>query len=348
MDASLSLGYASEIWCTSDGVTFRDSFHVKKISSTFRTSHNPLLEKFSFQWSRLLFLLKSIKNLPDCDSIIVWTRDPVIGICVAIVRRSLNVCLELHHAPTRLEEAIFGTLNKIANLKPHKFKIFTLTDRLSRELNSTFSTFHSGLIHMAAPPDLFTLDKAKRFEDEIVLGYVGKAFSSGNDNHLEKFVRLFQSVAEDFPNLRLELIGIESEHISHLSRAIDEKLVSSGRIEIVGHLSRAQVQERLEKIDIGIVPYISSKYNDFRFPIKIVEYAAAGCALLLCDTVNLKSIVGKHGRYFNHEEKESFSRALSDLAENREKLICAQELARTWAYDFTYARRVETVVEAFL
>ncbi len=348
MNASLSLGYSSEVWCTSDEILFKNNFLVKKILPNFRTSQYPLLEKLLFQWSRFLFLVKSIRSLPDCDSIVIWTRDPIISVCVAIARRNLNICLELHHAPTPTDKAIFVSLTQLITLKPEKFKIFTLTDRLSEELSPTFSMYHSGLIHMAAPPEFFNVNKDETNKNQIVLGYVGKAFSSGNSNQLEKFLQLFQSVEDSFPNLKLELIGIESEHIPNLLSTIDDKLVRSGRIEIVGHLSRAHVQARLQKIDIGVVPYTSSKYNDFRFPIKIVEYAASGCALLLCDTENLKSLVGNHGTYFKHEDRISFCRALSDLIENRGKLRSAQQLARIWANDFTYLRRVNVVLEAFL
>ena len=128
---------------------------------------------------------------------------------------------------------------------------------------------------------------------------------------------------------------------------VDSSLLNSSRIEIVGHLSRDQLKERLQRIAIGIVPYASSSYNDFRFPIKIVEYAAAECALLLSNTANLRLIVGNAGTYFELQSQESFHASLVELTEGAASLRSAQKRARIWAQEFTYEKRIETVLDKF-
>ncbi len=347
MKAASTLGYQAEVWCTSDVASVQEGFMVKRITSNFRGSKNRFAERFFFEWNRLLFIVKVVYKMPNSESILIWCRDPVLSLCIAFVRRRVKVCLELHHPPSQLDTTIFRAIVAFMSVDQDTFKIFTLTNKLSKNLHTCFRPFFAGSIHMAAPKTFFSLSKVDADDNQLVLGYVGKAYSSGNDNKLGDLISLFQQEAKNFPQLKLELLGIEKEFGNELLHLVDSSLLNSSRIEIVGHLSRDQLKERLQRIAIGIVPYASTSYNDFRFPIKIVEYAAAECALLLSDTANLRLIVGNAGTYFELSSQESFHAALVELTEGAVSLRSAQKRARIWAQEFTYEKRIETVLDKF-
>ncbi len=347
MNAASALGYQAEVWCTTDVSPIQETFVVKRIARNFRESKNKSVERLFFEFNRLIFILKVVHQLPNSESILVWCRDPVLSLFISLVRKRVKVCLELHHPPSHLDTTVFRAIVPFMSVDQDSFKIFTLTNKLSENLHRCFVPFFAGSIHMAAPKTFFDLSKVDAVDDQVVLGYVGKAFSSGNDNKLADLISLFQNEARNFPQLKLEILGIEKEFRNELLRLVDTSLLDSSRIEIVGHLSRNQLRERLQRIAIGIVPYASTKYNDFRFPIKIVEYAAAECALLLSNTANLRLIVGNAGTYFELSSQESFHASLVELTESATILRSAQKRARIWAQEFTYEKRIETVLDKF-
>ena len=78
----------------------------------------------------------------------------------------------------------------------------------------------------------------------------------------------------------MELVGIEHKFVDQLRiRAIDNSIPEEN-IRFTEHLKHNQVNEFLDSVSIGLVPYELSSYNAGRVPIKIVEYASKGIWIL--------------------------------------------------------------------
>jgi hypothetical protein len=65
-----------------------------------------------------------------------------------------------------------------------------------------------------------------------------------------------------------------------LSQLIASKKIPENRVIFTPHLIHSKVNEFLDSVSIGLVPYELNKYNAGRFPIKIMEYAAKGIWIL--------------------------------------------------------------------
>jgi hypothetical protein len=200
---------------------------------------------------------------------------------------------------------------------------------------------------MASPPEFYTSKRTPNSGNSITIAFIGKATSSGNSNQLELVIGMLLTELSDFARLKLLIAGIENSHIEQFKSLIPPELLDSGRVVILGHLSRAQVLESLMKVDIGIVPYLSNKYNDFRFPIKVVEFASTSCALLVSRTDSLEAILGESAMYFDLNRPDSLQNCLNELSNDLAQLEKYKELAKKWSLDYTYEKRVKIVLSSF-
>ncbi|MDD2708456.1 MAG: glycosyltransferase [Verrucomicrobiae bacterium] len=67
-----------------------------------------------------------------------------------------------------------------------------------------------------------------------------------------------------------------------------------GQVELTGRLARAEMLGRLAGMEIGILPLWNTRLNRARFPLKILDYLACGCALA-ASNVGMAGEALKHG-----------------------------------------------------
>ena len=200
---------------------------------------------------------------------------------------------------------------------------------------------------MASPPEFYNSKKIPTSDKSITIALIGKATSSGNSNQLELIIGMLLNQISFLPKFKLFIAGIEESHIEKFKSMIPSELLESGRVLVLGHLSRSQVLESLMKVDVGIIPYLSNKYNDFRFPIKVVEFASTSCALLANRTVSLEAILGENAMYFDLNRPETLRNSLKELSNDPKKLEEYKALAKKWSLDYTYEKRVKVVMSSF-
>jgi glycosyltransferase involved in cell wall biosynthesis len=344
--AALGMGVHAEIWCSTPADFDHIDSNVKSIQESMNVSTNKIFEMIIFQLSRAKFIFRSIKLMPQRD-VCIWTRDVLAALLILRFRPNLRIALELHH-PLGMTDKVFLKLNShLLKRTQSNLSVFTLTEILKKRLPNNLRAFFKSTIHMAAPGDFFESMKPKNSNGKIVLGYVGKAFSSGEDNQIDLVLKLLIKEIELFPNLYLRIIGIERNKIDQLISMVPKHLLEIRRVSIVGHVSRMEILENLREIDIGLVPYISNEYNDYRFPIKMVEYASLGCVLLVSDTKSFRNLVGENGIFVDLKSTDSLHLNLSALIHDADKLNRYGKLAYLWAKRFTYEERVKIVLNSF-
>lgn len=124
---------------------------------------------------------------------------------------------------------------------------------------------------------------------KYTLGYLG---SFAQKDNVEGIIKSFSLAINDFPNLRLKLIGFNSQKktIDQLIHGLglDESIVQSGLI------AYENVPEWLQKCDLLISYRNSEAYSSFGFPTKLVEYLATGIPVIC-------SNIGDINRYLQHD-----------------------------------------------
>ena len=338
-----------QIWCTSSSksISLVNGEIYRTLTRNFKSPRFRIFEKSSFQWTRLKFLCLALIRIDNNASTLVWTRDSIAALLVLRFKKNTRVALELHHPVGRMDSLIIKCLFPALNKTSQNFRVFLLTPALRNSIPKKLADSFSSVIHMASPPEFYTSKRTPNPDNSITIALIGKATSSGNSNQLELIIGMLLTELRGFARLKLLIAGIEDSHINKFKSMIPSELLDSGRVVLSGHLSRAQVLGSLMKVDIGIVPYLSNKYNDFRFPIKVVEFASTSCALLASRTDSLEAILGENAMYFDLNRPDSLRNCLNELSNGRAQLEKYKILAKKWSLDYTYENRVKIVLSSF-
>jgi hypothetical protein len=98
-------------------------------------------------------------------------------------------------------------------------------------------------------------------------------------------------------------------------------------------------------LDIGVIPYGDTDYNNERFPIKLIEYAAARVPILISDIQSHRDIAPEKVATFFRPTATHFATKVESLFENSVETTEKNENAYAWAKSFTYKNRVLRVIE---
>jgi len=339
-----NMGIEAQIWCASNHQTSFGSEIYRPIVKNFKESNFRLKEKLSFQLMRFTFICKTIKFLENSPEILAWTRDPILASLILLMKRSTTSILEIHHPLSVFDKFIFKAILKLSPNSIPRLRIFALTERLKDETSSFLNYKISGVIHMAAPDYFREAPIVNESTKKIILGYIGKGISSGHDNQLVNLVQNMIPILTELPNLNLVLVGIEKPIKSQIERLIPAKLLVDLRIRIEAHADHRNVKSELDKMDIGILPYPPTSYNEYRFPIKLVEYGATRTALLICKNDFLVSLVGDNAIYYDANLPESLRTALLSYTNSRQMLEDFKQKSFDWSAPYTYSGRVNLVL----
>jgi glycosyltransferase involved in cell wall biosynthesis len=115
--------------------------------------------------------------------------------------------------------------------------------------------------------------------------------------------------------------------------------------EIRAHLSHENLAKEISKVNCGVIPYANTPFNNERFPIKLVEFAAASVPILISDIPSHRLLIPHEGALFFKPDSESLLEAInlrySDLLNTEQRT----EWAYKWSGSFTYETRVKTVLQ---
>jgi glycosyltransferase involved in cell wall biosynthesis len=199
---------------------------------------------------------------------------------------------------------------------------------------------------MAVNKDFFLKEKQLCDSEQIV--FLGKGRSSGHDNNLVKVIQELAIYRNSFNlDLRFCFLGLEDDYQTELQREIENYDLNNEKVTFTSHVQHDQVPKLLNDVSIGLIPYENTPYNNQRFPIKAVEYAAARVTILATDIPIHKEILGVDFCYFySPDVPGDLCRALTEIfddSQDRQKKI---QKAQEWAYEHTYLNRVNVVLNS--
>ena len=321
--------------------------NVTKIGNKLIRILSPLLGRFPAKLDACIFLLrriliaaefKRILKASNSLDMIVWTRDPIVAVMTINKNR---VFLEIHNTPSRVDGLICKFLDKKL-----KFSVGTLTINHRDQLREYFPSAEIAILPMAVSDSFFLPDRHEQVRE--IVGYVGKGWSSGEDNKLYELIHSAKLVDTEVKNLvQWKFLGLESRYKSSMELIVRGHKWKMSEFEFINHVSHDEVSNYLGDMTIGLIPYHDSPYNRQRFPIKTLEYAAAGVTILATNTPGNLSVLSSDFCYFySPDDASSLARAILSILGDDKNRHLKRENARNWARIHSYKARVEIVLNS--
>ena len=323
-----------------ENVIYFDSKLIRKLSSILGKLPK-IVDIYFFFIRRILIAIKFRKKLGQINrpNLIVWTRDPLIAI---MTNRRTKVFLELHNTPSYFD----SVLCKFLNGRP-KLSVGTLTSAHRDNIRKYFSKTIIVILPMAVSNKFFLLNQ-KRISTETI-GYIGKGWSSGEDNKLTNLIDSAKLIDRQIQTeIQWNFLGLEPTYKSKMEILIKNHHWLKSRFNFINHVSHDLVPDYLSTMSFGLIPYLDSPYNRQRFPIKALEYAAAGVTILATNTPGNRSVLDVDRCYFYDPQiKESLAKVINLVLNEDKERNQKREKALRWARAFTYESRVSIVLDSF-
>lgn len=274
---------------------------------------------------------------------VFWLRDPIAAFVVCRTRRNKQTLLELHHMPGKAGLVLLRLLIRFRNLS-----ICAISEELASQIRIETNASDVLICPMAVSPKFFHDGKPKFSDSPIRFIYSGKGQSSGFDNGLEVLVRNVKIVWRNNPNIQVTFLGLEDHYVALLKNLIKEVHIPNEIFVFISHVSHDEVPELLEEHDIGLLPYPENSYHAERFPIKSLEYAASGLAILASETKAHVQIIGEENAWFyKPTDPESMSMKVESMLDHSESRKNKLEQAQKWASGYTYEGRISIIQNFF-
>jgi len=147
-----------------------------------------------------------------------------------------------------------------------------LADLRRRETGRAIHVIPNGVDHK-----LFRTAQTKA-DHPPTLVYVGRL--SDDWGGIEFLLQAMRKLSADFPSLRLLMIGGGfASFIKKIKRDI-QTFGLSEKVQLIGEIPYAELPDYLRQCDVGLACFKPSLVRTYCFPLKVVEYMAAGLAIL--------------------------------------------------------------------
>jgi len=147
------------------------------------------------------------------------------------------------------------------------------------------------------------------------------------------------SAAGRLPGFRVRLLGGDQAGVARL-RALANP--AGARLEFAGRIPHEQVAGELERSCIAVLPNRADPDSAFTSPIKLFEYMAAGCALVVSDLPSLREVLEQDDAVWTEPgDAAGLANAIRALAEDPERARRLGARVREKARGYTWAARGE-------
>jgi glycosyltransferase involved in cell wall biosynthesis len=183
----------------------------------------------------------------------------------------------------------------------------------------------------------------RRKDGELKLVYAGKF---APEYYFLEIVDTFRRLRRTYPAAELHLIGDKIHNPSSdpgFKPAVEAALQQTENLVWHGGVSRDQVDKLLRKADVALS--VRHPMMDKELATKVLEYGAAGCAVLLNRTTLYEELLGSDYPLFATDPGEILS-VLKQIAKNSDLCDEAADRCAGAARDYTFQRVAEELQEA--
>lgn len=310
-----------------------------EIYQTGKTLRRILLsERFSLGIGMRFVLFKVIysllvRRLEVSPHTLFWTRDLLIGFILALGGKRKVIC-EIHRTPTGGNSLLLRSLAQMRNVL-----LCPISSFLEERFPGKFPQI--AIAGMAVQEqDLCDADSIGSRKKTIV--YMGNPSSSGIPLDLDFLNKAAIWLNRSHRDWNLQVIGIDRDQFERKCT-----LALSENIDIVGYIKRDVALKLVGSASIGLVVYPDDTYFRDSFPIKIIEYAAKGLAIVASDTTAHRRILSSEQcEFYAWNSGEALSLALQKLIQDSQRRESLGRNSRAWAEKNTYEARVSHVLDA--
>lgn len=155
---------------------------------------------------------------------------------------------------------------------------------------------------------------------------------------LELLVNAFASIVPDLPHARLEIQG-EGDAIGAV-RDRAEALGVTSRVSAPGsYLPQAEVLALAQRANVGVIPNLPTRLNQYALSSKLFEYVALGIPVVSADLPTIRAhFDDTEIRYFRAGDAESLAEAILDVARNPDQATERVASARARYEEYRWPR----------
>lgn len=151
--------------------------------------------------------------------------------------------------------------------------------------------------------------------------------------------------AQHLPGCHITIIGGDKDGIESLQANVGEHGAS---VAFLGHLSNREVMNKLSHACIAVLPNRKGSVSEFTSPLKLFEYMAAGCAIVVSDLPVFHEILGPDdAAWFTPGNAKDLAASIRRLVEEPKRAeemgLRMQEMAKS----YTWNARAQKLVRLF-
>ncbi len=160
--------------------------------------------------------------------------------------------------------------------------------RLKRQYD--FNRQNTAVVHNTPPTGQFDEIRKGTSNPPVILGHHGHLTA---EKSVENLIKAFILIADKCPNLKLLLAGGGecADELKEIAEASD----CSDRIMFTGVYKPESLGDIIGKIDIGVIPYQVSDFNNYTIHNKIFDYMAAGKPVIVSKAMPMARIIEETG-----------------------------------------------------
>jgi glycosyltransferase involved in cell wall biosynthesis len=326
------LGYVTRIITHKLGSDPKSNIDViavgSKISKVILSDRIKRLQSIRFNFFCFIYTIlvrKKFKNKVQ----VFWTRDILLSILLSLKSKHIIVC-EIHNLPTIFEYYLLKFLVKKENIV-----IAPISNFLDKVI--PLDVKNSVLAPMAInSEEIFPPSKNATKLNQII--YLGNHESLGRSIDCNLLNYSAKEIYNYRPDWQFRFIGISrGVFAKHIDSSISTNIV------FIERLDRGLIFQEISKGKIGLVSYPDDGFH--QFPIKIVEYAAAGLAIIASNTKAHQNLLNSNNSvFFDYGSVDSLVKSILFLIDNPEYMNKVTSNGMKWASSLTYDNRVRNVL----
>lgn len=153
------------------------------------------------------------------------------------------------------------------------------------------------------------------------------------------------AAAKLLPSCHISVIGGDAKSIDALRVTLGKEGAS---VEFLGHLAHGQVMEQLSQACIAVLPNRKGSVSEFTSPLKLFEYMAAGCAIVVSDLPVFHEVLGQEdASWFSPGDPESLAASIRRLVADPKRTEEMGQRMQAMAKRYTWDARAKNLAHLF-
>lgn len=297
--------------------------------------------KFHFHLFEISFLLmiKFSKRIEGAD--VIWTRSILAPV---IIGKKFCYLIEIHQ-PLSIWKKYLIFIQKVIGVNVFFAPINELLEE--NVLACRVKSRKVFILPMAV--NRFFLSKYPSPNHSVFdLGFFGSLRSNSHPQGVFRLIEQLIMCREFNPKFKCLFVGFSDSEMQELNQYVASTRLSIDWITIFPRLIHSQVPSLMQDCKFLVLPYPDDGFNNARFPLKALEYAAIGRIIFASDTRGNRSIFKDHEVFFyDYRDRFSIQKLIEQFATLEQGFVDSM-LVRTHAkaLNYTYFERARTALEA--